>query len=267
MKKRTRLLHAGRNPTDHHGIVNPPVYHASTILYATVADMEAAGRAPFDGVTYGLRGTPTTFAFQDAVSELEHGYRTIAVCSGLAAVTGPLMAFLKAGDHVLVPDSVYGPTRYFCDRKLSRFEIETTYYDPLAGAAIADQFQDNTRVLFMESPGSLTFQVQDIPAMTAAAKEKGIVTIIDNTWSAGHFFQPLDLGVDVSIQAATKYIGGHSDLMMGTITTTEETFLTVARGCDAVGFHAAPDDCYLALRGLRSLPARLAVHEQTALIL
>ncbi len=267
MKKRTKLLHAGRNPKDHHGIVNPPVYHASTILYPTVAEMEKISAAPYDNVSYGLRGTPTTFALEDAITELENGFRTIAVCSGLAAVTAPLLAFLKAGDHLLVPDSVYGPTRRFCDAKLSRYQIETSYYDPMIGADIAGLFRDNTKILLMESPGSLTFEVQDVPAMAAVAKEKGIITIIDNTWSAGHFFQPLDHGVDISVQAVTKYVGGHSDLMMGSITTTEETFMAVKEECNFIGFHAAPDDCYLALRGLRSMPARLTMHEQTGLIL
>ena len=267
MKKQTKLLHAGRNPKGHHGIVNPPVYHASTILYPTVAAKEEMSRTPYDGVTYGLRGTPTTFAFEDAVTVLENGFRTIAVCSGLAAVTAPLLAFLKSGDHVLIPDNVYGPTRRFCDVNLSRYQIETTYYDPMIGAGIQSLFKDNTKILFMESPGSLTFEVQDIPAMAAAAQAKGIITIADNTWAAGHFFQPLNHGVDISIQAVTKYIGGHSDLMMGSITTTEDTFLAVKEECSSIGFHAAPDDCYLALRGLRSMPARLARHEQTGLIL
>ena len=267
MKKRTKLLHTGHNPKDHHGIVNPPVYHASTILYPSVAAMEEIQRTPYDGVTYGLRGTPTTFALEDAITVLENGYRTIAVCSGLAAVTAPLLAFLKSGDHLLVPDNTYGPTRHFCDNNLSRYQIETTYYDPTIGAGIDSLFKGNTKILFLESPGSLTFEIQDIPAMTAAAKNKGIITIADNTWAAGHFFQPLNHGVDISVQAVTKYIGGHSDLMMGSITTNEETFHAVKHECSTIGFHAAPDDCYLALRGLRSMPARLARHEETGLIL
>ena len=175
MKKQTKLLHVGRNPIDHHGIVNPPVYHASTILYPTVAALEEINSKPFDGVSYGLRGTPTTFAFEDAVTELENGFRTIAVCSGLAAVTGPLLAFLKSGDHLLIPDTVYGPTRRFCDTKLSRYQIETTYYDPMIGAGIEELFRDNTKVLFLESPGSLTFEIQDIPTMAKAARNRGIV--------------------------------------------------------------------------------------------
>jgi len=267
MKKQTRLLHVGRNPKDNHGVVNPPVYHASTILYPSVAAVEQTIRAPFEGVTYGLRGTPTTFALEDAITELENGFRTIAVCSGLAAVTAPLLAFLKSGDHLLIPDNVYGPTRRFCDTKLSRYQIETTYYDPMIGAGIEGLFRDNTKILFMESPGSLTFEVQDVPAMAAAARSKGIISVIDNTWSAGHFFRPLDHGVDISLQAVTKYIGGHSDLMMGSITTNQETFLAVKEECSSIGFHAAPDDCYLALRGLRSMPARLSRHQETGLIL
>ncbi|MBT3238251.1 MAG: cystathionine beta-lyase [Rhodospirillaceae bacterium] len=265
MKKETKLLLAGRNPENNHGIVNPPVYHASTITYPTVADMEHASGTPYEGVRYGLRGTTTTFALEDAVTELEGGYRSIAVCSGLAAVTASLTAFLKTGDRVLMTDTVYDPTRHFCDSNLKRYGIDTHYYDPMIGAGIADLIDDNTRVIFLESPGSLTFEMQDVPAIVAAAKARGIITIMDNTWAAGYFFRPLEHGVDVSLQAGTKYIGGHSDLMMGTITTTEEAFTAVKRECSVIGLHAAPDDCYLALRGIRTLAARLARHQESAL--
>ncbi|MHA1597686.1 MAG: cystathionine beta-lyase [Alphaproteobacteria bacterium] len=265
MKKPTRLLQVGRNPEDNHGIVNPPVCHASTIIHATVADLEHAGRTPYEGVRYGLSGTPTTFALEDAACELEGGYRSIAVCSGLAAVTASLTAFLKTGDRVLMSDAVYDPTRSFCDDNLKRYGIETHYYDPMIGAGIADLIDDATRVIFLESPGSLTFEVQDVPAIVAAAKARDVVTIMDNTWAAGIYFQPLAHGVDVSLQAVSKYIGGHSDLIMGSITTTEDAYPTVKRECSAIGLHAAPDDCYLALRGIRSLGARLARHQESAL--
>lgn len=265
MKKQTRLLLAGRRPEDNHGIVNPPVYHASTITHQTVAALEEAARTPYDGVRYGRRGTTTTFALEDAVCELEGGWRSIAVCSGMAAVTASLTAFLESGDRVLMCDTVYDPTRSFCDNNLKRYGIETRYYDPMIGAGIAGLIDERTRVVFLESPGSLTFEVQDVPAIVAAAKARGVTTIMDNTWAAGFYFRPIEHGIDVSIQAATKYIGGHSDLILGTITTTEDAFLAVKRECSVIGLHAAPDDCYLALRGIRTLAARLPRHQDSAL--
>jgi cystathionine beta-lyase len=259
----TMLVHAGRDPFANHGVVNPPVYHASTIVFPTLADLEAADRTPFDGTRYGRRGTPTTFALEEAVAALEGGYRSIAVPSGLSAITTTLLAFLKQGDHLLMVDTVYAPTRRFCDRVLTGFGIEVTYYDPLAD--IGPLIRSNTRVVFAESPGSLTYEVQDIPAVAATARAAGAVSVIDNTWSAGLFFKPLEHGFDVSIQAATKYIVGHSDVMLGVITTTEEAFLCVKRASALLGVAVGPDDCYLGLRGLRTLAPRLARHQATAL--
>ncbi len=267
MKKDTTIVTAGRHPDDNHGIVNPPVYHASTILYPTVAALEEAARTPFDGVRYGRRGTPTTFALEEAMTALEGGYRSIAMPSGLSAVTTSLLAFLNAGDHLLMVDSAYDPTRRFCERMLSRFGVETTYYDPLIGAGIAALMRPDTKVVFMESPGSLTFEVQDVPAIAAAAHAGGAVAILDNTWATPLFFKPFDHGVDVSIHGATKYIVGHADAMLGIITTTEDAFLPVKRTTAVVGTTVAPDDCYLALRGLRTLGVRLARHRETALTL
>lgn len=259
----TVLAHSGRNPSANHGVVNPPVYHASTIVFPTLDELEAADRTPFEGTRYGRRGTPTTFALEEAVAALEGGYRSIAVPSGLSAITTTLLAFLKQGDHLLMVDTVYAPTRRFCDRVLAGFGIEVTYYDPLAD--IGPLIRSNTRVVFAESPGSLTYEVQDIAAVAAAAREAGAVSVIDNTWSAGLFFKPLAHGIDISIQAATKYIVGHSDVMLGLITTTEETFLRVKRASAFLGVAVGPDDCYLALRGLRTLAPRLARHQATAL--
>jgi cysteine-S-conjugate beta-lyase len=259
----TVLAHTGRDPFANHGVINPPVYHASTIVFPTLADLEAADRTPFDGTRYGRRGTPTTFALEEAVAALEGGYRSIAVPSGLSAITTTLLAFLRQGDHLLMVDSVYAPTRRFCDRVLTGFGIEVTYYDPLAD--IRPLIRPNTQVVFTESPGSLTYEVQDIPAVAAAARAAGAVSVIDNTWSAGLFFRPLEHGLDVSIQAATKYIVGHSDAMLGLITTTEEAFLRVKRASAFLGVAVGPDDCYLALRGLRTLAPRLARHQATAL--
>ncbi len=263
MKKDTRLTHAGLDPHANHGVVNPPVYHASTILYATVEALEHADKTPFEGTRYGRRGTPTTFALEKAVADLEGGYRSIAVPSGLSAITTALMAFLKAGDHLLMVDTTYQPTRRFCDTVLAGFGVETTYYDPMAD--VGPLIRPDTRVVFLESPGSLTFEVQDVPAAAASARAAGAVSMIDNTWSAGLLFRPLEHGVDISIQAATKYIVGHSDVMLGVIITSEDAFLRTARAASMLGTSAAPDDCYLALRGLRTLSVRLARHQETAL--
>jgi cystathionine beta-lyase len=263
MKKDTRLTHAGLDPHANHGVVNPPVYHASTILYPTVEALEHADKTPFEGTRYGRRGTPTTFALEKAVADLEGGYRSIAVPSGLSAITTALMAFLKAGDHLLMVDTTYQPTRRFCDTVLAGFGVETTYYDPMAD--VGPLIRPDTRVVFLESPGSLTFEVQDVPAAAASARAAGAVSMIDNTWSAGLLFRPLEHGVDISIQAATKYIVGHSDVMLGVIVTSEDAFLRTARAASMLGTSAAPDDCYLALRGLRTLSVRLARHQETAL--
>jgi len=263
MKKDTRLTHAGLDPHANHGVVNPPVYHASTILYPSVEALEQADRTPFEGTRYGRRGTPTIFALEEAVAVLEGGHRSIAVPSGLSAITTALMALLKSGDHLLMVDTTYQPTRRFCDTVLTGFGVETTYYDPMAD--IEPLLRPNTKAVFLESPGSLTFEVQDIPAAAAAARATGAISVIDNTWSAGFHLSPFKHGVDISIQAATKYIVGHSDVMLGIITTTEDTYTRVKRAASLLGVTAGPDDCYLALRGLRTLSVRLARHEATAL--
>ena len=252
MKKDTRLVTAGRKPEENFGIVNPPVYHASTITYPTVAAMEKAKENRYETVYYGRYGTPTTFAFEEAVAALEGGEKTIAVPSGMAAIAGPLLALLKAGDHVLMVDNTYHPTRHFCD-------------NPMIKGGITELLNPQTKVVFVEAPGSLTFEVQDIPAIAEQAHKAGAKVIMDNTWSAGYFFQPFKHGVDISVQAATKYIVGHSDAMLGVITTSRELFpLIKARAVD-VGYSAAPDDCYLGLRGLRSLATRMARHQETGL--
>jgi cystathionine beta-lyase len=266
-KPDTVLTHAGRAPAANHGVVNPPVYHASTILYPTVAALEAAQKNRYNQVTYGRLGTPTTFAFEEAVAAVEGGYRAIAFGSGAAACAASLLAFLRAGDHVLVPDSVYGPVRAFCHHFLNRFGVTTTFYDPLIGAGIDTHIRDNTRVIYLESPGSLTFEVQDVPAIVAAAKVRGITTMLDNTWAAPLFLKPLALGVDVSIIAATKYIVGHADAMMGVAVCTEASFMPLRETATSLGTHAAPDDCYLALRGLRTAAVRLRHHQAQGLAL
>jgi cysteine-S-conjugate beta-lyase len=265
----TLLAHAGRDPEKNFGIVNPPVYHASTVLYPNVAAYESAGRRRFDrgAVTYGRHGTPTTFALEEAVAAVEGGARAIVFCSGAAACFTSLLAFVKAGDHVLVTDSVYGPVRAFSTGFLERFGVATTFYDPRIGGAIERLIRPETRVLYMESPGSLTFEVQDVPVLISAARAKGVRTVIDNTWAAPLFFKPMTLGVDVEVISATKYIVGHSDAMMGIAVTTDESFLPVRTAAAQLGYHAAPDDCYLALRGLRSAGVRLKQHEAQGLAL
>ena len=263
----TLLAHAGRDPEKNFGVVNPPVYHASTILHRTVADYEAAGRNRYNQVTYGRHGTPTTMALEEAVAAIEGGHRAVAFCSGAAACFASILAFVKAGDHILVVDSVYGPVRIFCGGFLKRFGVETSFYDPLIGAGIAALIKPNTALVYLESPGSLTFEVQDVPAIVKAAKARGLKTLSDNTWAAPMFFKPLALGVDVDIISATKYIVGHSDAMMGIAVCTEESFLPVRNAATELGNHAAPDDCYLALRGLRSAGVRMRQHQIQGLAL
>jgi cystathionine beta-lyase len=266
-KPDTLLAHAGRSPESNFGIVNPPVYHASTVLHPTVAALEQAQRNRFNQVTYGRQGTPTQFALEEAVAAVEGGARAIAFCSGAASCFTAILAFVKAGDHLLVTDSVYGPVRAFCTGFLERFGVATTFYDPQIGEGIAALIQPNTKLVYMESPGSITFEVQDVPAIVAAAKARGVRTAIDNTWAAPMFFKPLAFGVDVEVISATKYIVGHSDVMMGIAVCTEETFLPVRTQAAQLGNHAAPDDSYLALRGLRTAGVRLRQHQTQGLAL
>ena len=262
----TLLAHSGGDPTERHGAVNPPVYRASTFVFPTVADWEASRvhAHRFDLIRYGQLATPTTLAFEHAMATLEGGYRTMLVPSGLAAVTVALQALVRAGDHILVSDSAYVPTRIFCDRILKRFGVETTYYDPLIGDSITTLFRPNTRLVFLESPGSMTFEIQDVPAITKAARARGIYTLLDNSWATPYFFPAFEHGVDVSILAATKYIGGHSDVMMGTITTTEPLYDRIRSEVAEIGFCVSSDDAYLALRGLRTLSVRLERHQRNA---
>lgn len=265
MKKDSLLVHAGRHPERHHGAVNPPVYHASTILHPSVAAMEASGKKPFEGVRYGRFGTPTTFAFEEAVAAAEGGVKAVAMPSGLAAITGTLMALLKAGDHLLMVDTAYFPTRKFCDSVLAGLGIETTYYDPTIGAGIQALMRPNTRLVFTESPGSLTFEVQDIPAIAAVAHAGGALVAMDNTWGI-LTFQPFAHGVDVSIQACTKYVVGHADAMLGSITVNDEDlWLRIKTSVAAFGHSPGAEEMFLGLRGLRTLAVRLRQHAATAL--
>jgi cystathionine beta-lyase len=254
----TTVVTGGRDPASYHGFVNPPVYHASTVLYPSAEDF-VAHRARYQ---YGRRGTPTTEALEVAVQELE-GPRCAGVAllpSGLAAIAAALLSVLKAGDNLFVTDSAYGPTRAFCDQMLSRLGITTTYYDPLIGGAIATLLAPNTRAVFIESPGSLSFEMQDVAAIAEAAHGKDALVLMDNTWATPLYFRALDFGVDLSIQAGTKYIGGHSDVMLGTVSANSVTAAGLKNTVRLNGWCVGPDDMYLGQRGLRTLAVRLDRH-------
>jgi cystathionine beta-lyase len=264
-RKATEVLHLGREPKRFLGAVNTPIFRATTILFPKVEDLEQAARGEYPHLTYGLHGLPTVVDLQKAIAALEGGHAALAVPSGLTATTFPLLALAKAGDHVLVTDVVYGPTRRFCDNHLRRIGVEVSYYDPLLGADIAREFRANTRWVFTESPGSLTFEVQDIAAIAQAAHARGARVILDNTWATPLGFRAFDHGVDVSVHAATKYIGGHSDVLLGVIVGNEATYPTLHRLWTDMGVAASTDDCFLGLRGLRTLAVRMARHQENAL--
>lgn len=257
----TRLAHMGNNPRDFFGFVNPPVVHASTVLFPDAKTMAARNQR----YTYGTRGTPTSDALAGAINELEGSAGTIVVPSGLAAVTVPLLAFLGAGDHILIVDSVYGPTRAFANTMLTRLGVEVEYYEPRIGAGISRLMRPNTKVVFTESPGSNTFEMQDIPAIAKAARSGGALVMMDNTWATPLYFRPLDHGVDVSIHAATKYPAGHSDVLIGTVSANEAAWPRLHEGYLLLGACSGPDDVYQTLRGLRTMGVRLERHQASAL--
>jgi cystathionine beta-lyase len=267
MKRETRLVHAGRNPEQHAGTVNPPIHRASTIVYPTLEAFQRRAELKYtNSSSYGISGTPITYALRDALAELSGGARALVTSSGLSAITMALTALLRQGDHVLVTDSTYGPTRTFCTSLLARFGVETTFYDPAIGAGIAALIRPNTRIVYTESPGSLTFEIQDVPAIAEAAHARGATVLFDNTWATPLNFRAFDHGVDVEIQAGTKFIGGHSDLLLGVITArTEALFRRLRDGIGEFGDCVAPDLCYEALRGLRTLEVRMRRHEASAL--
>ena len=258
----TKVAHLGRDHKDSHGFVNLPIYHGSTVLYETYDEFRnsEARRQQRDQVLYGRYGTPLSFALENAIAELEGANGAITVSSGLAAITESLKAFLSQGDHILVTDSVYQPTRKYCNQVLSRFGVEVTYFDPLIGGDIKDLIKQNTGVIFVESPGSQTFEIQDLPAIAEVAKENGITTILDNTWATPLYLKPFDLGIDISVHAATKYITGHSDAMLGIISTNEACYDRIRDSVRLSGQCAGPDPIFLGLRGLRTMPTRLKQH-------
>jgi cystathionine beta-lyase len=263
LKAETALVTAGRDTKAQRGFVNPPVVHGSTVLYPTAEDLHAH-RAEFQ---YGRHGTPTTKALQEAMMALE-GPQCAGVGlvpSGLSAISTTLLSVLKAGDHLLVSDNIYRPSRNFCNGLLARYGVETTYFDPLIGAGVAQFFRSNTAAVLVEAPGSQTFEMADIRSIADVAHGRGALVIDDNTWATPLYRRSLEQGVDISMQAATKYIGGHSDIMFGTISANEKTWPMVVETIRELGVCAGPDDVFLALRGLRTLSVRLAQHQRSGL--
>jgi cystathionine beta-lyase len=259
----TRLVH---DRDKSHRVVATPVYRASTVLFPSYAELQAGEADPFDRgrLHYGRMGTPSTRTLEDALSELDDSAGSVLSPSGLGAIAGVLQCFLRPGDQLFMTDSCYGPTRKFCLGQLAAMGIETVFYDPMAGAALAAQFTPRTRMVFLEAPGSATFEVQDVPAIAAAARAAGALSAIDNTWATPLLFNPLDHGVDLAIQSGTKYLNGHADVMFGVTSCRDQTLLDrLRRYAVATGSHLAPDDAFLARRGLRTLAARLPVHEST----
>jgi cystathionine beta-lyase len=261
----TRLVEGGRRKDWRGRLVNVPVERASTILFDSVEQLHAS-KPGLGEYRYGLQGTPTHWALAEALTQLEPGAAGTALYpSGLAAITAPLLALLSPADEVLVPDNVYGPTRRFCDTILNRLGIAARYYDPLVGGAIAELIGEQTRAILLESPGSLTMEVQDVPAICAVARERGIVTLLDNTWATPLLFPAIAAGIDVTILAATKYVGGHADVMLGTATATADYYDRIQAATWDLGFAVSPDDAWLGSRGLRTMEVRLRQHEKSAL--
>tara|TARA_R110000851_G_scaffold90253_2_gene196886 strand:- start:18288 stop:19478 length:1191 start_codon:yes stop_codon:yes gene_type:complete len=265
-KLATKIVSLGRDKKFTKGIINPPVFRASTVVFDTMDEMRFAIKNKTNGeMFYGRRGTPTHFSFQQAISELEGGAGTALYPSGTAAISSALLSFLKSGDHLLMADTAYEPTRDLCNKMLAGFGIETTYYDPMIGEGISDLIRPNTKVLFLESPGSITMEVQDVPTLSRITHQHNIIVMLDNTWASPINSRPFDMGVDISIQAATKYIVGHSDVMMGTATANEQYWPQLRENSYVMGQTTSPDDVYLAARGLRTLGVRMAQHDKNAL--
>lgn len=264
LTNRTRMLYAGREPADQHGFVNAPIYRGSTVLSPTVEHLQAR-----QGYIYGTRGTPTMRALEDAWSELSGAAGTILLPTGLSAITTAILAVVKAGDDILVTDSVYFPTRAFCSGLLARLGVATRYFDPLIGADISGLIRPNTTLIFTEAPGSQSFEMQDIPAIVSAARAAGheICVMMDNTWATPLFFPPHQRGVDMAIEAGTKYLSGHSDLLMGLVSANSVWFPRLRAAFDLLAPTAGPEDIFLCLRGLRTMELRLREAERQALVM
>lgn len=276
MKKETTLIHAGRSPLQHKGVVNTPVYRTSTVLFPNLKAYHDAekGKAFYKTETlpanadysYGITGTPTHFALQETLNALQDVPYTLLFPSGLSAITTTLLSLTKIGDHILIPDNVYGPTRRFCTKELAARGITVTYYDPCIGTGFASLIKENTTVIFTESPGSLTFEISDIPAIVKAAKKRNIPVIMDNSWATPLYFDPFALGVDMVVYAGTKYFAGHADVLIGSVSTKDEAYAAQIFQCYRnLGISLSPDDCYLTARGLRTLAVRLKQHQENAL--
>jgi cystathionine beta-lyase len=268
MKEQTRIIRdiwSDRENTPA-TTVNPPLYKGSTVLFDSYEDMAQAGRREYDGIIYGTDRLPTQRHFEEAIRKLEGGAVTRVFQSGIAAIQTALMAFTKSGDHILVCDNAYGPGQRFCKKVLRKFNIDFTLVPPNVGADIEQYIRANTVLILLESPGSITFEIQDIPAITAIARQKDIITVLDSTWATPLYLKPFELGVDVSIHSVTKYISGYSDLLAGTATVNERCSKTFAQFYKQVEIYTPAEECYLALRGLQSLSTRLRQHEQSALI-
>lgn len=261
----TLLTHLASNPKKNNGVVSPPVYHASTIIFDNYAAFRKSWEGTYAGITYGRHGSQSHKELENTLCALEGYDKCLLTNSGVSAITVTLLALLNKGDHILVADSVYSPTRSFCNSELKRFGVETTYYNPLVGGGIASQIQKNTKVIFVESPGSLTFEIQDIPAIVRAAHKAGAVVVMDNTWATPLYFKASKYGVDVSIHSATKYISGHSDLLMGVINCGKKLYPQIKRTYKSLGICVAPDEVYLAQRGLRTLAVRLDYQQKAAI--
>jgi cystathionine beta-lyase len=264
-RPRTKLVHGGRRKEWRGRIVNPPIERASTILFDDVAQMRGT-RAALGTYNYGLQGTATQWALAEALTELEPGAAgTVLYSTGLASITTPLLALLAPGDELLAPDNVYGPTRHFCDTFLSRYGVATRYYDPLVGTGIAALIGESTRAILLESPGSLTMEVQDVPGICGVARDRGVATLLDNTWATPLLFKAIAAGVDISMIAGTKYVGGHADVMLGAATATAEHYQRLQQVSWDLGHGLSPDDAWLGSRGLRTMAVRLKQHEESAL--
>lgn len=263
----TRALHSDRKPELQQGFVNTPIYRGSTVVFDTVDEFEQSknNRDTLHTIFYGRYGNPISFAFENAIANLENGYAGLSVSSGLAAIATSLMALVKNSDHLLVSDNVYPPTREFCNNVLVPNGVAVTYYDPMTGGHIENLIRDNTRCIFLESPGSQTFEVQDVPLIADIARKHGIITVIDNSWATPCFFRPLDHGVNISVTAATKYIVGHTDAMLGIIVTDREHYPVIRKTWSMFGQCASPDDIFLGLRGLRTLVVRMDQHHRQGL--
>jgi cystathionine beta-lyase len=261
LRPATEVVHSGRDPHAYYGFVNPPVYRGSTVLFPTVEKLWKRDQA----YTYGRTSTPTVAALEEAIARVEGGAASALTGSGYQAVSTAIFAFVETGDHILVADSVYQPTRKFCDHMLTKLGVETTYYDPLIGAGIDKLVRPSTRLIFTESPGSQTFEVQDIPAIAKVCARRKLWLLHDNTWASPLYFRPFEHGVDVSIQAATKYIVGHADAMLGAITSSERAAPHIARAKDLLGVCPGSEETYLGLRGLRTLATRLAQHQRAGI--